>query len=237
VSAAALAMVLSTGVLSLPAVAVIGPVEVPGTADLWLAGMPDGSTASINDSAPAQSPVLVTIGPQVVGFSFDAVGSTHHGPGILRDAEGLPDPFILSHAPGAENGISDVTAPVSALMGVFLDDDQPDGTPAPVALSFATEAERDFLTLSPALKQVFFIGDGRNSALDLQLFEVPAGASRLFLGTMDGYEWNNNAGSLSVTLYPVITDPPVVPEGSTVISVLVLAGLGGWCCVRRRGTA
>src|SRR5437867_3772803 len=34
-------------------------ISVPGTADLWLAGMPDGSTASFGDSAPGQSPVLV----------------------------------------------------------------------------------------------------------------------------------------------------------------------------------
>jgi len=42
-------------------------VDVPGTSDPWLAGMPNGSSASYNsgsgefpDLAPAQSPVLVS---------------------------------------------------------------------------------------------------------------------------------------------------------------------------------
>src|SRR5262245_49267494 len=34
---------------------------VPGTSDPWLAGMPNGSTASLLDIAPAQSPVQVLL--------------------------------------------------------------------------------------------------------------------------------------------------------------------------------
>src|SRR5438093_12474720 len=56
-------------------------ISVPGTADLWLAGMPDGSTASFGDSAPGQSPVLV-VGIPVFGgaaFRFSASASVSRG--------------------------------------------------------------------------------------------------------------------------------------------------------------
>ena len=53
---------------------------VPGTSDLWLAGMPNGSTASFSDSAPAQSPVevlLLSLSPGDL-LSFTATGATDH---------------------------------------------------------------------------------------------------------------------------------------------------------------
>lgn len=59
---------------------------------------------------------------------------------------------------------------------------------------------RDFLTLSPQLKRVFFIGDGRTRRGDIQKFIVPSGATRLYIGIMDGYEWNNNNGKFDVTI-------------------------------------
>jgi hypothetical protein len=69
-----------------------------------------------------------------------------------------------------------------------------------------------------------FIGDGlRNDGLSVQQFIVPAGATRLYLGTMDGYGWWNNSGSFEVTATNV-------PEPATI--VLVGAGLFG--AVRRR---
>ena len=36
-------------------------VPVPGTGNLWLAGQPNGVTAAGGDSAPAQSPVGVSL--------------------------------------------------------------------------------------------------------------------------------------------------------------------------------
>src|SRR5262249_49819938 len=61
---------------------------------------------------------------------------------------------------------------------------------------------------------------------------VPAGATRLFLGTMDGFEWKNDSGAFSVQisvngnppldnsfpfLVPAISDPWLagMPDGST----------------------
>ena len=62
-------------------------VDVPGTADPWLAGMPSGATASGGDVAPTQSPVLVSALTVSAGarLSFSATGGTSldsHGGGI-----------------------------------------------------------------------------------------------------------------------------------------------------------
>jgi hypothetical protein len=187
-------------------------ISVPGTSDMWLAGMPNGSTASTNDSAPAQSPVLVTGIPLIPGtyLRFNPVaGQVSNGPccGLVPNADG--DIFtLISHIDGAENGISNVTAPINALMGVFLDASQPNLSAAPAALDFGSGAGINYTTISPLLKQVFFIGNGQTSGNVLQSILVPTGATRLYLGTMDGYEWNNNRGSYRVGVN-------AVPEPST----------------------
>jgi PEP-CTERM motif len=202
---------------------------VPGTADPWLAGMPNGSTASFGDTAPAQSPaqVFLALSPGNM-LTFTSSGSTDHcdfGGCGLAGAEGDAIEPATSHLGGAENGIGDVVAPIDSLIGVFLGPAQPDLSAAPgVVLDFSTLASRNFASLSPLLKQPFFIGDGRrNDGLTLQSFVVPVGATRLFLGTMDGFGWFNNVGSLDVTATNV-------PEPTTV--VLVGAGLLG--ALRRR---
>ncbi len=197
-------------------------VYVPGTADPWLAGMPNGSTASDNttptnpDVAPAQSPVLVTDLTLVPGDSlYFQVGwwGVAVGPGGsncgARSGDGCMTTPATSHLQGAENGLSDVTAPFQALMGVFLGDERPDLSPAPSALSFPYESTWKFRTLAPELKQVFFIGDGQigqpPNPGGWQMFVVPAGATRLYLGIMDSWGWFNNAGhyDVGVTVVPV----------------------------------
>ena len=58
-------------------------VIVPGSADPWLAGMPDGSTASLGDFAPQQSPVDVPgLGYSSGGvLTFSVKGSVNYGGG------------------------------------------------------------------------------------------------------------------------------------------------------------
>jgi len=58
------------------------PVTVPGKADPWLAGMPDGSTTSANDTAPAQSPTEVAGLDLTTGdvLTFDVSGSVSFTP-------------------------------------------------------------------------------------------------------------------------------------------------------------
>ena len=106
--------------------------------------------------------------------------------------------MILFHDFGPENGISDVSAPVNALMGVFLTSAQPNSLPPPSALDFITVTSRDYRSLSPQLRQVFVIGDGLTSGGQPQEVVIPAGATRLFLGPMDASQYINNQGSFTV---------------------------------------
>jgi hypothetical protein len=86
------------------------------------------------------------------------------------------------------------------MMGIFLDNNAPNTTPMADPLDFSTDAERNFTTLSPGLKQVFYIGNGLTDAGNLQTFVAPPGATRLFIGTMDmeGWWWDNG-GALTYT--------------------------------------
>jgi len=210
--------------------------NVPATANPFLAGMPAGSEASnINPhhnpdyagtaSTPKESPLAVAMpvsGGQTLNFdSID--GTARHDPNDpYYNPDGNPNDYghnILNTDPSSasyrntstlnaysQNGIADVTAPINALVGVFLDDSQPNLSSTPQGLDFSTDASRDFDTIggtesggtvqnqSLKLKQIFFIGDGMNSKGVKQSFIAPKGATRLFLATWDFYEWNNNAG-------------------------------------------
>lgn len=228
--------------LVLPMVSHAVLITVPGTSDPWLAGMPDGATASSGDVAPAHSPV------QVSGLALNLGGylTFTNATGGVLNAGGCSSvaPFtgcspidgtasFTNHTAGAENGISDVRAPVNALLGIFLDDSQPSLSAAPGTLNFQTFG-LDFLTLSPLLKQVFFIGNGSTTGNVVQQFDIPTGASRLFLGTMDGFGWFNNTGTISVEVTQFTQQQP--PNGVSEPDALALLGIGlvGLAAMRRR---
>lgn len=102
---------------------------------------------------------------------------------------------------GSEHGMSQITAPLNALVGVFLDDNTPDDDgPIPPALDFSTQGERDYTSISPKLRQPFYIGSGQTSDGVQQSVIVPKGATRFYLGTMDGHEWSNNVGGFNATI-------------------------------------
>ncbi|MEO8429242.1 MAG: hypothetical protein ABI651_19300 [Verrucomicrobiota bacterium] len=180
---------------------------VPGTANPWLAGMTNGATAS-GDTAPANSPVLFD---QFFGGSatlqFSATGLAGFAPGAETGPEGTAN-YPVTHS--AENGIGPINnSPANALLGVFLDDAQPTLTGAPPALDFATIESQNYRTLSPTLKQPFFIGDGVTTNGEPQSVVPPPEATRLFLGITDGSGWYNNPGAFTVTV--INTTPAPLP--------------------------
>ncbi len=178
---------------------------VPGTADIWLAGQPDGTELqSYNpswppDVAPANSPVEST---QAVWsgsiLTFTVQGGVNHHPGQpFYPPDGDVD---IWYAEG-HFGLSGINAPLSSLVGAFLEPHAPDPSLQPESLDFQDAAQRDFATLAPRLQQVFFIGDGRRSTGEYQYFTVPQGATRLFLGAMDAPGTNfNNGGEILVNV-------------------------------------
>lgn len=199
--------------LGAPALAQVVIPSVPGTSNPYLSGMPNGSTCCGGDSVPAQSPVLVSGIPLVPGstLTFTVTGSVNFGPGPSGDP---PDGGAVATTP-ANNGMSGATWPANALVGVFLDSSLPTAAPAPADLNFGTAGSRSFTSLSPALKQAFFIGDGLTGSGTgaVQTFVVPAGATRLFLGTSDGFGWFNNSGSFAVTVIAA-TPPPTAASAA-----------------------
>lgn len=230
------------------AVTVVNAV-VPGTSNPWLAGMPDGSTASRQDSAPDESPVEILGLALVPGseLSFSPMGSVGHTPtisGFGPDGDTSPSQ-TRGHTTGVENGIADLIAPHNSLIGIFLGPEQPDQTPAPDALDFSTETSRDFATLLPLIKQPFYIGDGMTSGGVVQTIVVPDNTTRLFLGTKDGFGWFNNSGQFDVEVTEPDTntdpnDPPggtnrtgAVPEPLTATFGLMAMGAVGMITRRR----
>ena len=87
-------------------------VNVPATANPYLAGLPAGTEARMGDSSPQQSPVLVerTLS-HAVAVTFTAVGAIQHTPECPPDCYGPNGAELARHRDGAEHGISDVIAP------------------------------------------------------------------------------------------------------------------------------
>ncbi len=119
---------------------------------------------------------------------------------------------------------------VMYLAGVFLTDATP-SAPAPASLDFSsTSLGTSFSELSPLLQQTFYIGDGLTGegTGSVQTFWVPDGATRLFLGIVDGAYfvggpdyYDNNDGAFSAT-FQVTTVPEIDPTAlASVISLVV----------------
>jgi hypothetical protein len=188
-------------------------INVPGKANPWLAGMPNGTTANFTnqgwvDQAPSNSPILasglnITAGA-VLNLTF--TGSVSYYPGTQPfnpdgDPSWIIDNYYATANGNAEHGIANINAPLTSVIGVFLDDTQPDSSAAPAMLNFSSPASLDFASISPQLKQPFFIGDGfRADGVTPQNFVVPAGATRFYIGVMDGQQWSDNSGSLATTV-------------------------------------
>jgi hypothetical protein len=182
----------------------------------------DGSSAtatSYNTVEPTSSPVQlgfkVTPGATILVTNVSGSSSYDHGTPVYLDATGNQgsSPYIVSNAAAngvSEHGISDASMPAGSANALFLQSNSagtgpivPDGAGAPAApakLDFSTQAARDYTSISPKLQQVFYIGNGQTSGHVQQQIVVPANASYMFLGVMDGWEWDNNLGGFNMTI-------------------------------------
>ena len=220
---------------------------MPGTSNPFLAGMPNGSSCcspQLGDTAPAEFSSL--------RWPRHRWGNLHvHGCHRPRQFAGgpthaPPDGGFRFGTPRDEGGLTSINdiagyyrMPGDALLGVFLGPGLPTSNPAPGLLNFrdhgvaryGTQVGTHFATLSPDLQQIFFIGDGLTGtgSGSVQTFIAPAGATRLYLGVADGYQWNNNTGAFDVCVncgsVPELSAGLVVPEPST--WAMMLLGFGG----------
>jgi hypothetical protein len=221
-------------------------VTVLGTSNPFLAGQPTGTTCCSGDSAPNESPVLVP-GALVAGstLTFSGTGGFLNQPGTPSDSldgdhsgQSLTSPFTMTAdygtgIAGAEN------VNVNGLVGVFLTDALPTD-PAPTPITYGAGGNSGGLALtsySPGLGQIFWIGDGLTGTGigAIQQFIVPTGATRLYLGTVDGFGWFNNIGTGVVTVDGLSSSG--TPEPAAWALMIGGFGLAGASLRRRRRVA
>lgn len=202
-------------------------VVAPASGNIWLSGMPNNTVStnlqnnrnrydnSGNPNNPKQRPQEVRLSDlglspgDLVSFeglsgqgNWGGGNGTNYGPDgntNWKVALGNSSPNNVPN--NSMHGIANVRAPISAVMAVFLDDNPPNTTAAPSGLDFNTQAQRDYTLLEPAKKQPFFVGDGKTSSGEVQYIRIPAGATRIFLGMMDAWQWNDNTGSFQMSFY------------------------------------
>jgi hypothetical protein len=127
---------------------------------------------------------------------------------LLSGPDGSPG-GCPGESPGGKIAAAGVVSSIASadrvgyLVGVFL----PESPPGRPSHGLDFRGHYDFSRLAPALGQLFFIGDGRNTDGMLQRFVVPRGATRLYLGLADalGFEgdpgyYGDNAGSFEVRI-------------------------------------
>jgi hypothetical protein len=176
-----------------------------GSTSSTSSGSNTSNWAAWGDYAPKKSSPITAGGITINGGStvtFDGIngGANNSASTTTYDADGNTR-SITTNRVGNENGIGDIRAPFNSIIGVFITDDVPQASNYPARLDFSKQSDRDFTSLAPRLRQPFFIGDGRTTYGEVQQFIVPEGATRLFIGTMDSYEWSNNVGGFNLTAH------------------------------------
>lgn len=194
--------------------------QVLGSSVIYLAGrsdlqippagelLPEGFDSSCRGVILETRPVGWQIAPDST-FTFQATGEIDFFGGMYPETTRPDGKADLFSGVVSLGGISPYEGPQASLIGLFLDDQPPTGS-APAALKYqgeeATLSVSD-ASYSPALGQLFFIGDGLTGVEtgETQTFIAPAGATRLYLGFADGYDfvgapgcYGDNSGAFMV---------------------------------------
>jgi hypothetical protein len=227
------------GLVSVGATAQAAAVTVNSTDSVYNYG---GTTvAGTGSTAPSE--VSVT-GDDGETLTFSATGLVSLTPGGEPFGPHGPDggSQAFSMDVTAAAGLSGVISNnVGYLAGVFINGSE--GSTTSLSDSNFTGTGESFASLSPAVDQVFFIGDGLTGtgAGSVQNFIVPIGATELVLGIVDANGYNgppgayfDNSGSYAVTVnFPVATSGTPEPA-AWALMILGFGAVGAG--LRRRRT-
>lgn len=228
-------------------------VTVRGSDAIFLAGRTDVAipqasspwngpgTRLIRHGGPTPEEIQESIPPFISVAAGDAIRVFDPAVGGVSFYNGFGAPFFGPSGNGSAgssltslDGISGYIGPQGPLVGVFLDDSIPNSGPAPATLDFTLSGlGTNFSSLSPLLRQVFYIGDGLTSSAAFQTFIAPTGSTRLFLGIPDGFgfggapgAYDDNDGSYRVRIgVNDIPTPTPVPEPSSLMMIILSAGV------------
>ena len=164
-------------------------LSVPSSSNIFAAGR--AGTSPMDGTLPPS--FSFTAGPGRLLTFQSVTGTVQCGPSPTWSSNG-PDGLAYASDINSYNNISGLVHPRKSmfLTGVFLAGSLP--AAAPARLNFTNDS---FTTLSPAIGQTFFIGDGLTGTGTgtQQQFLVPPEATRLFLGYADASFFRGNPGS------------------------------------------
>ena len=197
---AIMAVVFAGVVTSAGAVTTKTAFSVSGMDNIWGSGLTTAPDPGGNGGGVLPFEAALPAGTQDVTFAH-VVGTVSFEGGESNRADGGYYPNMNISAYGGISGLQD-NHRYFYVVGVFLDGGQP-ATPPPT-LNFTKDFS--FTSISPELGQVFFVGDGLSGrgTGTVQRFEVPIGATALYLGFADAPEatgppgaYGDNSGELT----------------------------------------
>ncbi len=187
----------------------LSTVSVSGEANIYGAGLkvspdPGGGGGGV---LPVQVNLSSLGNPQILDFpTVSGTVSGYAAEGGYNGPDGGPYWGGVTDVPayGGISGVRDSDATMF-LVGVFLGSSGQPVTPPP---TLNVTNANNIASFSPVIGQQFFIGNGLTSSQALQTFNVPVGATALFLGFAENLGFSNpdllpgyysdNGGSLSV---------------------------------------